>query len=90
MGKTSTQPLLALASPKWKYDVFVSFRGEDARKGFISHLFCAFELVDINHDHMVIPIFYDVEPSEVRKQEGEFGREMESYATMHGEANMAV
>nr|XP_043616216.1 disease resistance protein RPV1-like [Erigeron canadensis] len=27
----------------WKYDVFVSFRGEDVRKNFIDHLFNAFK-----------------------------------------------
>ncbi|OWM77975.1 hypothetical protein CDL15_Pgr018544 [Punica granatum] len=46
--------------------------------------------VYLDYDHMVIPIFYDVESSEVRRQEGVFGREMESYADMHREANMAA
>nr|XP_043615777.1 disease resistance protein Roq1-like [Erigeron canadensis] len=29
--------------PRWKYDVFVSFRGEDIRKSFIDHLFKNFK-----------------------------------------------
>ncbi|GKG45062.1 NB-ARC domains-containing protein, partial [Tanacetum coccineum] len=28
---------------RWKYDVFVSFRGEDIRRGFIDHLFNDFK-----------------------------------------------
>ena len=31
----STEP----SAPRWKYDVFLSFRGEETRRGFISHLY---------------------------------------------------
>ncbi|KAH9725710.1 ADP-ribosyl cyclase/cyclic ADP-ribose hydrolase [Citrus sinensis] len=113
----------------WPYDAFLSFRGADTRKSFISHLYAAFngkgiyvfkddkelergasispgllkaiedsrisiivfsqnyasstwcldELVKIvqcknknDHQQMVFPIFYDVEPTMVRKQTGSF------------------
>ncbi|XP_030472553.2 jacalin-related lectin 4-like [Syzygium oleosum] len=125
--------ILSSASiPLWKYDVFVSFKGEDIRKTFAAHLFqalknaginyfkdndkvetgifiepklldeirhsrvalvvfttnyadswwCLNELVEIlecnrrfrDHEgHVVLPIFYDVEPGDVRKQSGRFG-----------------
>ncbi|XP_076952343.1 disease resistance protein Roq1-like [Bidens hawaiensis] len=113
---------------KWKYDVFVSFRGEDTCKTFVDHLFSyledrqiftykdyedlprgepigsslfiaiqqsriaiivfsknyassswcldKLEFIMKNKDESeqtVIPIFYDVEPSEPRKQIGYYG-----------------
>ena len=109
-----------------KFDVFLSFKGEDTRFGFISHLYhalchqcihtfidddlergeeisaellktienstfsiivfsenyaystwCLDELAKIiecrKNNRSVLPIFYKVDPSEVRKQQGKFG-----------------
>ncbi|XP_024027108.1 TMV resistance protein N-like, partial [Morus notabilis] len=117
------------SSTSEKYDVCLSFRGEDTRNTFTSHLYaalerkkiktyideeslergdkispalleairiskisvivfskdyassswCLSELVHIleshrENKHMVIPIFYDVDPSHIRKQEGSYGK----------------
>jgi hypothetical protein len=109
-----------------KYDVFISFRGDDTRVGFTSHLhaalkrsyletyidyrigkgdqvwaelvkaikdstlflvifsenyasstWCLNELVEIMKCHkngrLVIPVFYQIDPSHVRKQTGSYG-----------------
>ncbi|CAN6703957.1 unnamed protein product [Malus baccata var. baccata] len=119
----------------YRYDVFLSFRGEDTRNKFTDHLYtalknagyltfrdddeletgediksglkqaiqmsqtsvvvfsedyasstwCLDELVEIvdhkrtSSDHVVIPVFYDVDPSHVRKQTGSFAEAFARY-----------
>ena len=115
---------MALSHQLKNFDVFFSFRGEDTRRGFVSHLFkaltqqgiqtfiddnlhrgeniseellktienssasiivfsknyassswCLDELAKIIEcTKKVLPVFYQVDPSEVRKQIGDFGK----------------
>ncbi|RXH85461.1 hypothetical protein DVH24_009282 [Malus domestica] len=37
--RASTSCVLNESAPRWKYDVLLSFRGVDTRKGFVSHLY---------------------------------------------------
>lgn len=115
------------SSNKRKYDVFVSFRGEETRNNFTDHLFAAFvrkgivafrddtilqkgksisdelmQAIQGSHVFIVIfsknyatstwcldelthilgtgrtplPVFYDVTPSQVRKQSEDYGKAM--------------
>ena len=125
--KTSSPSSFSSSIPRWKYDVFLSFRGEDTRTSFTDHLYVAlkqrgivtfrdeenleigksispellkaikesrFAIVILSRNFAsstwcldeltkiigclkemtttVVPIFYDVDPSDVRKQTGTF------------------
>ncbi|XP_048421128.1 disease resistance protein RUN1-like [Pyrus x bretschneideri] len=126
---------------RWKYDVFINFRGEDTRRGFVSHLYralrqkpintfidseklrkgdriselltaiqesrisivvfsqnyasstwCLKELVQIlecndTKNQIVLPIFYQVNPSDVRKLKGSFA---EAFNQREGHSNADV
>ncbi|KAB2596586.1 protein suppressor of npr1-1 [Pyrus ussuriensis x Pyrus communis] len=126
---------------RWKYHVFINFRGEDTRKGFVSHLnkalrhkpintfidseelrkgdrlselltairesrlslvvfsknyaystWCLKELVEIMECHhtknqIVVPIFYEVDPSDIRKLKGSFAEAFDRHEG-HSNANM--
>nr|XP_043637856.1 disease resistance protein RUN1-like [Erigeron canadensis] len=127
-ASSSSNSAQASSSRSWKYDVFISFRGEDTRKTFVDHLHSAlvqrlirvykdyealprgdsigpslFKSIEESHIAVIVisknyadsswcldelahimkcrddrgltvmPIFYDVDPSEVRHQKREFG-----------------
>ena len=129
---TNKQAFSSSFTQQCKYDVFLSFRGEDTRNGFTSNLngilrhngintfmddelqrgkkistelleaiesskisiiifsknyatstWCLNELVKIleckKNGQIVLPIFYKVDPSEVRSQSGKFGEALEKH-----------
>ncbi|KAL5563642.1 hypothetical protein UlMin_033389 [Ulmus minor] len=124
---SSSLPCSSSSVPSWKYEVFISFRGEDTRNSFTSFLhdalrrenivtyideedlgrgdeispalmraieesmisvvvfsenyanssWCMDELVHIlkckrEYGHQVVPVFYKVDPSDVRNQQGSY------------------
>lgn len=127
----SPSSLPSSLSRNWRHQVFPSFRGEDVRRGFLSHIhkeferkgitlfidndidrsksigpelieairrskisvvlisknyasstWCLNELVEIikcrkELDQIVMIVFYEVDPSDVKKQAGEFGNVFE-------------
>ncbi|XP_062020673.1 disease resistance protein RUN1-like [Rosa rugosa] len=133
MSTQRTSASFPPSSQQWKYDVFLSFRGDDTRKTFTDHLFTALErqgiitfrddpelqkgeaispalfaaieesrfaLIVMSQNYAsstwcldelvrilecmkargtVLPIFYDVDPSDVRKQTGSFKRAFASH-----------
>jgi hypothetical protein len=128
-SKSNTQRAFSSPTPRWKYDVFLSFYGQDTRRGFTDHLyaclteknlnvfrdndklkrgkcifeellkaieesFCAIVIISKNYAFskwclnelakivecmedrglIVYPVFYHVDPSDVRNQRKSFAK----------------
>ncbi|KAJ0763413.1 putative TIR domain, P-loop containing nucleoside triphosphate hydrolase [Helianthus annuus] len=76
-SSSASHSISASTSQSWNHDVFLSFRGEDTRNSFVDHLYAALahimECMDTK-GQIVEPIFYFVDPSDVRKQKGKYGK----------------
>ena len=127
MASITSEIASSSSLPKWEYDVFLSFRGEDTRNSFTDHLYAAldqkgiktfrddeglergkpislellnaiekskFAIIVLSRNYAtsswcldelvkiveckekaglgVLPVFYGVDPSDVRKQTGSF------------------
>ncbi|KAL3499771.1 hypothetical protein ACH5RR_038864 [Cinchona calisaya] len=106
----------SVCTPKWIYDVFLSFRGEDVRKNFVDFFYSALQqkriytfkddeklergrsispalsqaieesriaiiIIECNgvFGQTVLPVFYYVDPSAVRKQKGSFAKHFDKH-----------
>jgi hypothetical protein len=142
MASSSSQAVTVTTVDLKKYDVFISFRGDDTRAGFTSHLhaalnrkyletyidyriekgnqvwvelekaiqdstlflvvfsenyanstWCLNELVEImecnknENNVFVIPVFYQIDPSDVRKQTGSYGTALAKHKKQGGKNN---
>ncbi|KAI5352529.1 hypothetical protein L3X38_005420 [Prunus dulcis] len=79
-----------------RWDVVLSFRGEDTRKTITKNIYEALEKHGVRvfrdddglnrGDEMILPVFYQVDPSDVQRQRDPFAKHFRAHEQVYGNA----